>query len=411
MGGLWSRGCRLSVPHPCKPGRYGCRRRASGRGPGANCGVPLSAGPLRRGPPPGSRGAARCLRPGREASGAAQGLWGLPSAQDGTVHPPCPFALGWEAPSGFSPSPCSGPIPVASPGCCRCPGPPESGLWARRWCRPWQPQSGAPACGAKGKGPGSPTGLRASQLPPGLGEGPPSGHCPSPQLLTCSSSPKRRKAGTRSSCCSSPCSGSAPPLGGSKTCGGREHRGCLVCQRPLAYAVPHVHASGCTWLTTCRTPLVARRSATSTLAFCTQTLWKAANRAQPRAGAGGRLRVGPAATEIRLGTQAPTGGPQPCLDTLRTYHGCPDPHQGPCTRGTGVHMQTQVHRRALAGRSLLAQRHCSEYPLCWPRAGPGDFKLSPGSPGLGSWRPLKFPPTLRTAPSAAQSSPRTPLML
>lgn len=60
-----------------------------------------------------------------------------------------------------------------------------------------------------------------------------------------------------------------------------------------------------TWLRTCRTPFVARRSATSTLAFCTQTLWKAARRAQPQVGTGRHLRVGVAPTEGLMGTQAP----------------------------------------------------------------------------------------------------------
>lgn len=240
MGGLWSRGCRLPAPHPCKPGRYGCRRQASGRGPGASCGVPLSAGPPRRVPPPGSRGASRCLRPGREARQRSSGAPGTAKCPGRDIPPALSLCHGTGGSLRFSSSPCSGPIPVVSPACCCCPGPPESGLWARRWCRPWQPQSGAPACGAKGKAPGSPMGLialgpdpGASQLPPGLGEGTTSGHSPSLLLLTRSSSRKRRKAGTRSSCCSRPCPASTSPLGGSKTCRG-EHRGCSARQCPLA---------------------------------------------------------------------------------------------------------------------------------------------------------------------------------
>lgn len=41
------------------------------------------------------------------------------------------------------------PVPKASPGYCCCPGSPESDLWARRWCRLWQPLFGLPVCGAR----------------------------------------------------------------------------------------------------------------------------------------------------------------------------------------------------------------------------------------------------------------------
>lgn len=93
MSGLWSRGCRLPAPHPCKPGHYGCRRRASGQGPGASCGVPPSAGLRGRVPPPGSRGVARYLHPGRGVGPRSSGA-PLLSAQDRTFHPPRPFAVG-----------------------------------------------------------------------------------------------------------------------------------------------------------------------------------------------------------------------------------------------------------------------------------------------------------------------------
>lgn len=41
------------------------------------------------------------------------------------------------------------PIPKALPGCCCCPGSPESDLWVQRSCRLWQPQFGQPVCGAR----------------------------------------------------------------------------------------------------------------------------------------------------------------------------------------------------------------------------------------------------------------------
>lgn len=89
---------------------------------------------------------------------------------------------------------------------------------------------------------------------------------------------------------------------------------------------------------------MARRSATSTLALCTHTLWKAASRTQPGVGTFRHLGVGMAPTESLPGMRASVGGPQPRLGPLRIEHGCPDPHLGPCTRGTGEHVQTWIHR-------------------------------------------------------------------
>lgn len=79
------------------------------------------------------------------------------------------FARGQEAHplSLLHPCPSVTPVAVTSPGCCCCPGPPESGLWARRWCRQWQLQSGAPDCGARDRGPGSEMGIIALSPDPG----------------------------------------------------------------------------------------------------------------------------------------------------------------------------------------------------------------------------------------------------
>lgn len=80
-----------------------------------------------------------------EGEGEAQGL--QDSRVPGTVRPArCVLVVGWEA----HPPPSVAPVPVISPGRCCWPGPPESGWLARRWCRRWQPQSGVPACGARG---------------------------------------------------------------------------------------------------------------------------------------------------------------------------------------------------------------------------------------------------------------------
>lgn len=109
---------------------------------------------------------------------------------------------------------------------------------------------------------------------------------------------------------------------------------------------------------------MARRSATSTLAFCTQTLWKAAGRAQGDTGRHLRVRVAP--TERLLGTRHPTWPGHPQTQDLPDGH--TDPHQGPYMRGPGVHMQTKMNRQALAGQSLwpkdtTQQQMCSEHIL------------------------------------------------
>ena len=52
--GAWGRVSLAASLH--QPRCYGCRRQASGRGPGGSFGVPPSAGPPWRAPPPGSRG-------------------------------------------------------------------------------------------------------------------------------------------------------------------------------------------------------------------------------------------------------------------------------------------------------------------------------------------------------------------
>lgn len=196
--GCWGQGLLCPPPAQCQPGHCGCRRQASGRAPGGSCGAPPCPGPLWRAPRPGSRVVAQRPSPGarRRRSGAVR----------------------WEA----GPPPVA-PVPVVSPGCCCWPGPPESGWLARRWCRRWQPQSGEPACGARGRGQVS--GVARSPSVPALGASSPAtarGRAPltrrpPPPALTCSSSRKRWKAGTESSCCSSPCPPSTSLLGGSKT--------------------------------------------------------------------------------------------------------------------------------------------------------------------------------------------------
>ena len=85
----------------------------------------------------------------------AQGLHGKRLAQDHVVsHDVCVLERGGEAQGpwdGRLARP-GGPVPGISPDCCCWPAPPESGWLARRWCRQWQPQSGEPACGARGRG-------------------------------------------------------------------------------------------------------------------------------------------------------------------------------------------------------------------------------------------------------------------
>lgn len=89
-------------------------------------------------------------------------------------------------------------------------------------------------------------------------------------LRTFSCSPKRRKAGTFSSCCSNPGPVCMSLLEGNKTW---RRAGGAVCQTIInSLGSCPLSLSRHTWLTMCRTPLVARRSGTSTVAFCTQTL-------------------------------------------------------------------------------------------------------------------------------------------
>jgi hypothetical protein len=109
---------------------------------------------------------------------------------------------------------------MVSPGCCCCPGPPGSCLWAQRWYRQWRPRSGPPACSARHRGRTQGWACQSSALRLGANQVPadPWAGTPFPQAsLTCSSSRKRRKAGTRSSCCSNPCPVCTSPRGGSKT--------------------------------------------------------------------------------------------------------------------------------------------------------------------------------------------------
>ena len=155
-----------------------------------------------------------------------------------------------------------------------------------------------------------------------------------------------------------------------------------------------------TWLRTCRTPLVARRSATTTLAFCTQTLWKAAGKSSCR-----HLRAGVAPTEA-AGCKAPNrpGHPQ----TQDLPHGHTDPRWGPDLRGQVCTYRPQWTEPS-AGQSLrpedaAQQQMCPEHSVC--------ARLWPGEGALG-WEACSHhsnrPHALR-APSA-QSSPRTPLTL
>lgn len=144
-----------------------------------------------------------------------------------------------------------------------------------------------------------------------------------------------------------------------------------------------------TWLRTCRTPLVARRSATSTLAFCTQTLWKTTGRAQLQVGTGRHLRVGATATERLLGTQDPQVTPslaQTSSDSGPIRWVCIPP-AGPMHERDSIHMQMEMGRQPLVGQSLLAQRHSTAakvslaHPLSRERGSQSQSLggLSPGS--------------------------------
>lgn len=85
---------------PCKPGHCGCRRRASGQGPGGSGGGLPSARLPQRAPPPGPHGVVLCLCPGR--GGEAQGSSGQPGAPDNC--PLCALAslLGCSHPSDLT---------------------------------------------------------------------------------------------------------------------------------------------------------------------------------------------------------------------------------------------------------------------------------------------------------------------
>lgn len=85
---------------PCKPGHCGCRRRASGQGPGGSGGGLPSARLPQRAPPPGPHGVVLCLCPGR--GGEAQGSSGPPGAPDNC--PLCALAslLGCSHPSDLT---------------------------------------------------------------------------------------------------------------------------------------------------------------------------------------------------------------------------------------------------------------------------------------------------------------------
>lgn len=126
----------------------------------------------------------------------------------------------------------------------------------------------------------------------------------------------------------------------------------LSLHRRLPECTPSSH----TWLRTCRTPLLARRSATSKLAFCTQTLWKAAGSTQPQVGTGRHLGAGTAPTEAA----GRTGGPQSGPDTLRRRTNQMGTHtlRGLMHEKDGMYTQTKIDRQPLTGGSLLVQTHC-----------------------------------------------------
>lgn len=163
---------------------------------------------------------------------------------------------------------------------------------------------------------------------------------------------------------------------------------------------------------------MARRSATSTLAFCTQTLWKAARRAQPQVGTGRHLRVGAAPTEGLLGTQAPKEAsslPQTPSDSGPTRWAHRPPAR-PMPERNG-HTQTKLDRQPPAGQSLLAQRYCTsaEVEDQYTFGGQPCRAREPQSHPLGTpvqeacSHSISLP--CPACPSSAQSSPRTPLVL
>lgn len=122
MGSPWSGGWRIPgggtpggrvfksrVPgaeSPClhKPGHCGCRRPASGRGPGGSCGVRPSSGIGWRVPPQESRGVALCPHPaGRKK---LRGLQDDRAPWTVAFLPLASFARRWEAhPLSLSPAP------------------------------------------------------------------------------------------------------------------------------------------------------------------------------------------------------------------------------------------------------------------------------------------------------------------
>lgn len=161
--------------------------------------------------------------------------------------------------------------------------------------------------------------------------------------------------------------------------------------------------------------MVARRSATSTLAFCTQTLWKAAGRVQVDTGR--HLRVGVVPIERLLGTRAPslTQTPSDSGPTRWAHR----PSLGP-THERDRCAHADKDGQTAPGRAVtLAHRHC---PAACVVSVPSD--LSPGhGKGTGSHplgpqaakpaatRAPQPQPQPHMVPSSAQSSPHTPLML
>lgn len=186
-------------------------------------------------------------------------------------------AVAWE------PGPPPVAVPVIAPSCCCWPGPPEKRLVGTKMVWRWQPQSEEPACGARGRGRCQGV-ARSPSVPPG---GPRSLATARrrPDQMPCFARPylqqlrKRWKAGTASSCCSSPCPPGTSPLGGSKTWHGAQGWSATPLPWPATKLPVRVPRSSHTWLRTWRTPLVARRSARHA-SVLHQTLWKAAGRAQ-----------------------------------------------------------------------------------------------------------------------------------
>lgn len=161
---------------------------------------------------------------------------------------------------------------------------------------------------------------------------------------------------------------------------------------------------------------MARRSATSTLAFCTQTLWKAARRAQQQVGTGRHLRVGAAPTEGLPGTQAPKEAsslPQTpsASGPTRWAH---RPSARPMPERNGAHADKAGQAapgRAVTSGPKIPHNSRSGTPVCLLRPALGRAR-EPQTHPLGTLvQEACSHSSSLPCPSSAQSSSRTPLVL